>query len=190
MAGWQDSARVCLLVGASRSRTGYRWNFGNLRWRPAAGFSLQGAALTSIAGTGYGAFSVAMKRMEVSGGLHFTRLLLLFGSLYLLMPAAAERFVIGELSPLLALATLPTILGLFCTTKAIEYLKPSHVQALELTEPLFARSRHVNQFNARGSQLSSTCLSSLNSSRPVADSSRPMPLALKPPQGAWGNARL
>ena len=27
---------------------------------------------------------------------------------------------------------------IFCTTKAIEYLKPSQVQALELTEPLFA----------------------------------------------------
>ena len=51
--------------------------------------------------------------------------------------------MIGALSPLviaalLALAALPTILGFFCTTKAIEYLKPSQVQALELTEPLFA----------------------------------------------------
>ncbi|MNH23333.1 EamA-like transporter family protein [compost metagenome] len=59
------------------------------------------------------------------------------------MPAAADGFAMGELSPLaiaalLALATLPTILGFFCTTKAIEYLKPSQVQALELTEPLFA----------------------------------------------------
>jgi drug/metabolite transporter (DMT)-like permease len=96
-----------------------------------------------MAGSGYGAFSVAMKRMGVSGGLHFTRQLLFFGSLYLLMPAAADGFAMGELSPLaiaalLALATLPTILGFFCTTKAIEYLKPSQVQALELTEPLFA----------------------------------------------------
>ncbi|WP_085715149.1 DMT family transporter [Pseudomonas sp. B28(2017)] len=107
------------------------------------GFTLQGAALASMAGCGYGAFSVAMKRMGVSGGLHFTRQLLFFGSLYLLMPAAADGFAIGELSPLaiaalLALAALPTILGFFCTTKAIEYLKPSQVQALELTEPLFA----------------------------------------------------
>jgi drug/metabolite transporter (DMT)-like permease len=81
--------------------------------------------------------------MGVSGGLHFTRQLLFFGSLYLLMPAAADGFVTGELSllaiaVLLALATLPTVLGFFCTTKAIEYLKPSQVQALELTEPLFA----------------------------------------------------
>ena len=107
------------------------------------GFTLQGATLAAMAGCGYGAFSVAMKHMGVSGGLHFTRQLLFFGSLYLLMPAAADGFVIGELSPLaiaalLALATLPTILGFFCTTKAIEYLKPSQVQALELTEPLFA----------------------------------------------------
>ena len=109
------------------------------------GFTLQGAALASIAGCGYGAFSVAMKYTGVAGGLHFTRQLLFFGSLYLLMPAAADGFVIGELSPLtvatlLALAALPTILGFFCTTKAIEYLKPFQVQALELTEPLFAAS--------------------------------------------------
>nr|BFE92989.1 hypothetical protein GCM10020185_35250 [Pseudomonas brassicacearum subsp. brassicacearum] len=56
--------------------------------------------------------------MGVSGGLHFTRQLLFFGSLYLLMPASADGFVIGELSPwaiaaLLALAALPTILGFF-----------------------------------------------------------------------------
>ncbi|BDM22137.1 DMT family transporter [Pseudomonas sp. LRP2-20] len=107
------------------------------------GFTLQGAVLAAIGGGGYGAFSVAMKRMGVSGGLHFTRQLLFFGSFYLLMPAATDGFAAGELSPLaiatlLALATLPTILGFFCTTKAIEYLKPSQVQALELTEPLFA----------------------------------------------------
>lgn len=107
------------------------------------GFTLQGAMLAATGGCGYGAFSVAMKRMGVSGGLHFTRQLLFFGSLYLLMPAATDGFIIGELSlgavlALLALAALPTILGFFCTTKAIEYLKPSQVQALELTEPLFA----------------------------------------------------
>lgn len=107
------------------------------------GFTLQGAVLASVGGCGYGAFSVAMKRMGVSGGLHFTRQLLFFGSLYLLMPAANDGFIMGEMSlvevmALLALAALPTILGFFCTTKAIEYLKPSQVQALELTEPLFA----------------------------------------------------
>ncbi|MFJ3448483.1 DMT family transporter [Pseudomonas sichuanensis] len=107
------------------------------------GFTLQGAVLASIGGCGYGAFSVAMKRIGVSGGLHFTRQLLFFGSLYLLMPAANDGFIMGEVSlvevmALLALAALPTILGFFCTTKAIEYLKPSQVQALELTEPLFA----------------------------------------------------
>jgi len=50
-----------------------------------------------------------MKRMG-GGGLHFIRQLLFFGSLYLLLPAAADGFVIGVLSPL-AIAALPTILS-------------------------------------------------------------------------------
>ncbi|PTR19820.1 MULTISPECIES: DMT family transporter [unclassified Pseudomonas] len=136
----KDAITANATVGAALAIAGIAVIFGaDLQ----QGFTLQGAALASMAGCGYGAFSVAMKRMGVSGGLHLTRQLLFFGSLYLLMPAAADGFVIGELSPLaiaalLALAALPTILGFFCTTKAIEYLKPSQVQALELTEPLFA----------------------------------------------------
>ncbi|MCW2268441.1 drug/metabolite transporter (DMT)-like permease [Pseudomonas sp. JUb96] len=138
----KDAITANATVGATLAIAGIAVIFGaDLQ----QGFTLQGATLASIAGCGYGAFSVAMKRMGVSGGggLHFTRQLLFFGSLYLLMPAAADGFVIGELSlmaiaALLALAALPTILGFFCTTKAIEYLKPSQVQALELTEPLFA----------------------------------------------------
>lgn len=136
----KDAITANATVGAALAISGIAVIFGaDLQ----QGFTLEGAALASIAGCGYGAFSVAMKKMGVSGGLHFTRQLLFFGCLYLLMPATADGFVIGELSSmaiaaLLALAALPTILGFFCTTKAIEYLKPSQVQALELTEPLFA----------------------------------------------------
>lgn len=136
----KDPITANATVGAALAISGIAVIFGaDLQ----QGFTLEGAALASVAGCGYGAFSVAMKKMGVSGGLHFTRQLLFFGSLYLLMPAAGDGFVIGELSSmaiaaLLALAALPTILGFFCTTKAIEYLKPSQVQALELTEPLFA----------------------------------------------------
>lgn len=135
-----DPITANAMVGAGLAIAGITVIFGA---DLGEGFTLQGAVLASIGGCGYGAFSVAMKRMGVSGGLHFTRQLLFFGSLYLLMPAAADGFVTGELSllaiaVLLALATLPTVLGFFCTTKAIEYLKPSQVQALELTEPLFA----------------------------------------------------
>lgn len=135
-----DPITANAMVGAGLAIAGITVIFGA---DLGQGFTLQGAVLASIGGCGYGAFSVAMKRMGVSGGLHFTRQLLFFGSLYLLMPAAADGFVTGELSllaiaVLLALATLPTVLGFFCTTKAIEYLKPSQVQALELTEPLFA----------------------------------------------------
>ncbi|MFK7606454.1 MULTISPECIES: DMT family transporter [unclassified Pseudomonas] len=136
----KDAITANATVGAALAIAGIAVIFGvDLQ----QGFTLQGAALACMAGCGYGAFSVAMKRMGVSGGLHFTRQLLFFGSLYLLIPAAGDHFVIGELTPLtmatlFVLAALPTILGFFCTTKAIEYLKPSQVQALELTEPLFA----------------------------------------------------
>lgn len=136
----KDAITANATVGAALSIAGIAVIFGSDLQQ---GFTLQGAMLAAIAGSGYGAFSVAMKRMKVSGGLHFTRQLLFFGSVYLLMPAAADGFVIGMLSPLsiaaiFALAALPTILGFFFTTRAIEYLRPSQVQALELTEPLFA----------------------------------------------------
>lgn len=136
----KDPINANVMAGAGLTIAGIAVIFGA---DVQQGFTLQGAALASIGGCAYGAFSVAMKRMGVSGGLHFTRQLLMFGSLYLLLPAASDGFTLGALSPvalmaLLALATLPTILGFFCTTKAIEYLKPSQVQALELTEPLFA----------------------------------------------------
>jgi len=106
-------------------------------------FSLQGSFLAAIAGCGYGAFSVTMKKMHITGGMQFTRQILFFGSLYLLIPSVTGDFAIGELSvlvisSLLALVILPTVLGFFCTTRAIEHLRPSQLQALELTEPLFA----------------------------------------------------
>ncbi len=136
----KDAITANATVGAALAIAGITVIFGADMLQ---GFSLQGIAFASMAGCGYGAFSVAMKYMGVVGGLHFTRQLLFFGSLYLLMPVAANDCVIGALTPitiaiLLALAVLPTILGFFCTTKAIEYLKPSQVQALELSEPLFA----------------------------------------------------
>lgn len=80
----KDAITANATVGAALAIAGIAVIFGaDLR----QGFTLQGVALASMAGCGYGAFSVAMKRMGVSGGLHFTRQLLFFGSLYLLMPA-------------------------------------------------------------------------------------------------------
>lgn len=39
---------------------------------------------------------------------------------------------------LLALALLPTLLGFYCTTKALHYMSASKVQVTELSEPIFA----------------------------------------------------
>lgn len=91
----KDAITANATVGAALAIAGISVIFGGDLQQ---GFTLQGAALAFVAGSGYGAFSVAMKRMGVSGGLHFTRQLLFFGSLYLLMPAAADGFAMGELS--------------------------------------------------------------------------------------------
>lgn len=108
-----------------------------------SGFSLYGTVLSIIAGSGYGAFSVMVKKMKLSGGLQLTRQLLFFGVIFLLLPASHDGVTIGEFNltvilAICALAVLPTILGFFCTTKAIQYLKPTQVQILELSEPIFA----------------------------------------------------
>ena len=102
-----------------------------------------GVLYAGLAGLGYGAFSVCMKKMKAKGGLLFTRQLLVFGALYLAVPAIHEQALSITLSVdsaiiLLLLAIFPTLLGFFCTTKAIELLKPSQVQTIELSEPLFA----------------------------------------------------
>ena len=102
-----------------------------------------GVLYAGLAGLGSGAFSVCMKKMKAKGGLLFTRQLLVFGALYLAVPAINEQALSITLSVdsaiiLLLLAIFPTLLGFFCTTKAIELLKPSQVQTIELSEPLFA----------------------------------------------------
>lgn len=109
----------------------------------ATELNILGVWYAGLAGLGYGAFSVCMKKMKAKGGLLFTRQLLVFGALYLAIPAIHEQALSITLSVdsaiiLLLLAIFPTLLGFFCTTKAIELLKPSQVQTIELSEPLFA----------------------------------------------------
>lgn len=103
----------------------------------------QGIALAAVAGVGYGAFTVLAKFLRLGGGLAVTRGLLMFGSLYLALPFAAD----GAMSPaphltlwagLLALALLPSIGGFYCTTRAVSLASPAQVQLFELSEPLFA----------------------------------------------------
>lgn len=111
--------------------------------RLSFGFSPAGTALAICAGCGYGAFSVAMKRMKLEGGLALTRQLLIYGGLFLFIPALNEGNLNFTLTPLViscivALAVFPTILGFYCTTKAIQHLSPAKVQILELSEPVFA----------------------------------------------------
>ncbi|MFC5476039.1 DMT family transporter [Paraherbaspirillum soli] len=101
---------------------------------------LLGLLFAGIAGLGYGAFSVAAKKMQLGSGLAVTRGLLGFGACYLLIPAMHGGLSVPPLSALgllAGLALLPSIGGFYCTTRAIQILTPSQVQILELSEPVF-----------------------------------------------------
>lgn len=98
----------------------------------------------SAAGAGYGLFSVLVKKFGLHGGIYLTRFLLLFGLIYLAIPYLATfrqnpfDFHWQTVTGLIALVILPTILGFYCTTKALGYLSAAQVQVTELAEPIFA----------------------------------------------------
>ncbi|SUD90827.1 DMT family transporter [Psychrobacter phenylpyruvicus] len=104
--------------------------------------NLQLVIFASLAGSGYGVFSVLMQRFGLKGGIYLTKYLLLFGSLFLFIPfmVTFDSISIGyqAVLGLLGLAIFPTILGFYCTTSALKHLPASKVQVVELSEPLFA----------------------------------------------------
>ena len=96
----------------------------------------------ALAGSGYGCFSVLIKKFGLNGGSYLTRILMFFGSIFLFIPSLEGiediHWQWSFIPPLLALSLLPTILGFYCTTKALDYLSAAKVQVTELAEPLFA----------------------------------------------------
>ncbi|WP_392551434.1 DMT family transporter [Orbus wheelerorum] len=99
----------------------------------------------SIAGVGYGLFTVLIKKFKLNGGIYLTKYLLLFGSFYLFLPFIIkfDFDIAGKLNldifmGILFLAVLPTICGFYCTTKALKYLSAGNVQVTELSEPIFS----------------------------------------------------
>lgn len=96
----------------------------------------------AAAGAGYGLFSVFIKKFRLVGGLRLTQTLMFFGTVYLFFPylihQSGVQWNVFIILNLLALALLPTILGFYCTTKALNCLSASKVQVVELSEPIFA----------------------------------------------------
>lgn len=111
-----------------------------ISWSGGSNFNMLLNAI--LAGSGYGIFSVLVKKFSLNGGIYLTRLFMLFGSIYLFFPYVLNihkidwNFII--VVNILALAILPTILGFYCTTKALNYSTAAKVQVTELSEPIFA----------------------------------------------------
>ena len=95
-----------------------------------------------LAGSGYGLFSVFIKKFKLNGGLLLTRILMLFGAIYLFVPFIQNmpdiNWNASIVLNLMGLAVFPTLLGFYCTTKSLVYLSASKVQVTELSEPIFA----------------------------------------------------
>jgi drug/metabolite transporter (DMT)-like permease len=108
--------------------------------------SLTSLVFASVAGFGYGCFTVLVKVFKLRGGVFLTRQLLGFGGIWLLIPLAYsgdglafQVFLQWQVWVcLFLLAIFPSIMGFYCTTRAINLLPPSTVQFLELCEPFFA----------------------------------------------------
>ncbi|MHC8341519.1 DMT family transporter [Pseudomonas sp. HLT2-19-2] len=135
-----EEIRVATVIGALLAISGLSVILGT---KFSLGFNATGTLLAIGAGAGYGLFSIIMKKTGLEGGLILTRQMLIYGSVFLFIPVAIEQPASFDLSYtvigcLLGLAVLPTILGFYCTTKAIQYLTPSKVQIIELSEPIFA----------------------------------------------------
>lgn len=105
--------------------------------------SPRGLLLAALAGTGYGVFSVLVKKFGLPGGFALTARLLMFGTFYLAAMVQFDALARVEwhasaVGALVLLAVFPTVLGFVCTTRAIQCIAPGQVQTLELAEPLFA----------------------------------------------------
>ncbi|MCR6112042.1 DMT family transporter [Bacillus sp. A301a_S52] len=100
-----------------------------------------GIVLSIIAGIGYGLFLVLTKKFNIESGLITLWYLMGFGCLYLIIPFLIEGLVFPQsetLLPLISLAILPTLVGFYCTVKALKLIEATKVQLFELTEPIFA----------------------------------------------------
>jgi drug/metabolite transporter, DME family len=101
-----------------------------------------GFVFAMIAGLGYGLFLVLNKKNPDNfHGIAMLWWLLLFGSLFLLIPYILSGPEIPSLHSWTYIALLggaSTIGGFYCTTKALSLATATTVQLFELNEPLFA----------------------------------------------------
>ena len=107
----------------------------------------------SFAGIGYGLFSVLIKKFKLTGGIYLTKYLLMFGTVYLFFPFIVKfnfnyKIDINILLGIVFLALFPTILGFYCTTKALKYMSLGKVQVTELSEPIFSTLLTIIIFNS------------------------------------------
>lgn len=114
--------------------------------------SALGSLLAAFAGLGYGVFTVIAKRWKLGSGMHVTRALLSAGAVFLLGPAVQAGLTMPSPSGclfIILLAILPSMLGFYCTTRAVVLSSATRVQICELAEPVFVMLASLLLFQER-----------------------------------------
>jgi len=104
-------------------------------------FNLSGIISAILAGIGYSLFLILMRKFELGSNLIVINSLIMFGTIYLFIPfmlVSVQLPSADDFSYLILLAIIPTIIGFWCTTKALVYLEAYKVQIVELSEPIIA----------------------------------------------------
>jgi drug/metabolite transporter (DMT)-like permease len=102
---------------------------------------IQGCLLGMLAGGGYGTYLVIAQRADIKASMITIFAMTFWGTIFLLPGYLADGASVPAAeawSYLLGLALVPTILGYYFTTLAVNFSKASDVQIYELSEPLFA----------------------------------------------------
>lgn len=96
---------------------------------------------TIIGGVGYSTFLVFGKKFKVEANIGFLWWLMLFGTIYLAVPAIFQIDHLGmpktNITNLLLLAIFPTLCGFYFTSKALSLAEAGKVQIVEMSDPLF-----------------------------------------------------
>jgi len=94
-----------------------------------------------LSGVCYGMFLLLAKRFDFPSNIVSIWLLVGFGMIYLLPLTSNSHTLLLDtamLPYLIPLAIFPTVLGFYCTTKALTYISASKVQLFEVSEPIFS----------------------------------------------------
>ncbi|NJM36047.1 MAG: EamA family transporter [Rhodomicrobium sp.] len=106
-----------------------------------AGGNAYGVILAMIAGFGYASFMFAWKFFDLRSSLENFWWFLAYGCLFLAVPFllnAPSVPTVSAMPSIIALSSIPSFCGFFCTILALRYIEAYKTQVIEASEPIFS----------------------------------------------------